>query len=257
MVYASPPSDAACPEEKHLVAARRRPWLSPVSTKPECPVSEIGWSDFYSFKQGPSIPICFMWQHIFGDFVGESTTVSTSSIKRGNSDNIGSDLDKGNILKPNFDTLTEEGRQAFKAYIADLTELFLSRCEVTRQGTVLRDTTPIIFHKPEVIPEVRPNPSPSHNDIQVMTNSALERQTKSTNELVRRLIEERNRKKPDATKVNPSSSTCAVSFTQTNLHTSGPSAGGTSPPNPSAQQVNHFHSWTTIEGWAPTFGMPQ
>jgi hypothetical protein len=72
-----------------------------------------------------------MWQHIFGDFVGESTTVSTSSIKRGNSNNIGSDLDKGNILKPNFNTLTEEGRQAFKAYIVDLRELFLSRCEVT------------------------------------------------------------------------------------------------------------------------------
>jgi hypothetical protein len=35
-------------------------------------------------------------------------------MKGGNSGNNGSDLDKGNILKPTFDTLTEEGRKAFK-----------------------------------------------------------------------------------------------------------------------------------------------
>jgi hypothetical protein len=49
-----------------------------------------------------------------------------------NSGNNGFDFNKGNILKPNFDTMTEEGRQAFEAYIADLRELFLSRGEVTR-----------------------------------------------------------------------------------------------------------------------------
>jgi hypothetical protein len=49
-------------------------------------------------------------------------------------------------------------------------------------------------------------------------------------------------KKLDATSVNPSSSTYAVSFTQTNPYTSGASAGGTSMPNPSAQPVNHFHN---------------
>jgi hypothetical protein len=90
----------------------------------------------------------------FDDSAGESTTSSTSSKKGGNSGNNGSDLDKGNILKPTFDTLTEEGRQAFEAYITDLKELFLSRCEVTRQGIVLWDTTSIVFHKSEVIPEV-------------------------------------------------------------------------------------------------------
>jgi hypothetical protein len=68
------------------------------------------------------------------------------------------------------------------------------------------------------------------------------------------LIEERDGKKPDATKVNHSS-TFAVNFTQTNTHTSGPSLSGTSMPNPSAQPVNHFHSQTTIEGSAPTFEM--
>jgi hypothetical protein len=41
-----------------------------------------------------------------------------------------------------------------------------------------------------MIPEVQPDPSPSRNDIQVMINSTLERQAKSTNELVCRLIEE-------------------------------------------------------------------
>jgi hypothetical protein len=73
----------------------------------------------------------------FGDSVGESTTSSTSSIKGGNSGNNGSDLDKGNILKPTFDTLTEEGHKVSEAYHANLKALFLSHCEVTRQGTVL------------------------------------------------------------------------------------------------------------------------
>jgi hypothetical protein len=49
-------------------------------------------------------------------------------MKGGNSDNNGSDLDKGNILMPTFDTLTEEGCKAFKAYLVDLEELFLLRC---------------------------------------------------------------------------------------------------------------------------------
>jgi hypothetical protein len=77
-----------------------------------------------------------------------------------------------------------------------------------------------------------------------MINSALERQAKNIDELLHRLIEERDRKNLDATNANPSSSTYTVSFTQTNPHTSGPSVGGTSMPNPSAQPVNHFHSQT-------------
>jgi hypothetical protein len=90
----------------------------------------------------------------FGNSAGELTTSSMSSIKGGNFGNNGSDLNKGNILKPTFDTLMEEGRKAFKAYHANLEELFLSRCEVMRHGTVLKDTTSIVFNKPEVIPEV-------------------------------------------------------------------------------------------------------
>jgi hypothetical protein len=64
-----------------------------------------------------------------------------------------------------------------------------------------------------------------------MINSVLERQAKSTNELHRMLVEE---KKLDTTSVNPSSSTCVVSFTQTNPHIIGASAGDTFMPNPSA-----------------------
>jgi hypothetical protein len=101
-------------------------------------------------------------------------------MKGENSGHNESDLNKGNILKPTFDTLTEEGRKAFKAYRTNLEELFLSRCEVTWQGTVLKDTTPIVFAKPVVIPEVRSNPLPFLNDVQNMMNSALERQAKST-----------------------------------------------------------------------------
>jgi hypothetical protein len=90
-----------------------------------------------------------------------------------------------------------------------------------------------------------------------MINSTLERQAKNTDELLRRLIEERDEKKLDATKVNHSSSTYAVSFSQTNPHTSGQSTGNTSMSNPLAQSVNHFHNRTTIEGSTPTFEMPQ
>jgi hypothetical protein len=75
-------------------------------------------------------------------------------MKGGNSSHNGSNLDKGNILKPTFDTLIEEGRKVFKAYRTNLEELFLSRCEVTRHGTALKDTTPIVFNKTEVTPEV-------------------------------------------------------------------------------------------------------
>jgi hypothetical protein len=55
-----------------------------------------------------------------------------------------------------------------------------------------------------------------HPIIQVMINSALERQVKSIDELLHRLIEEWDRKKLDTTSANSSSSTCAVSFTQIN-----------------------------------------
>jgi hypothetical protein len=109
-------------------------------------------------------------------------------MKGGNSGTNGSNLDKNNILQPTFDTMMEEGRKVYEAYHVTLKELFLSRCEVTWQGTVLRDTMPIIFHKPEVTPEVWPGPSPSCNDIQSMINSMLERQTKNTDKLLRRLI---------------------------------------------------------------------
>jgi hypothetical protein len=194
---------------------------------------------FALFRVGAPGSCSFCVQTHFGNSAGESTTSSTSSMKGRNSGNNGSDRVKNNILKPTFE------------------ELFLSRCEMTRQGTVLRDTTPIVFNKPEVTPKVPPDPSPSHNDIQSMINSVLERQAKSIDELLHRLEEERDGKKLDTTSVNPSSSTYAVSFTQTNLYTSGALAGDTSMPNPSAQPVNHFHSWTTNEGSALTFGVPQ
>jgi hypothetical protein len=193
----------------------------------------------------------------FGDSTRESTTSSTLSMKGGNSGHNGSDLDKGNIRKPTFDTLMEEGRKAFEAYHANLEEVFLACCEMMRQGTALKDTTLIVFTKPKVMPEVWPNTSPSLNDVQNMINSALERQAKSTDELLRRLIEERDGKKLVATSANPSSFACPISFTQINSHTSGPSVGGTSMLNPTIQSMNHFHSRTTIEDSAPNLGMPQ
>jgi hypothetical protein len=58
-----------------------------------------------------------------------------------------------------------------------------------------------------------------------MINSILERQAKRIDELLGRLIEERDGKKLDASSANPSSSTCAVSFTQTNPYITDPSRG--------------------------------
>jgi hypothetical protein len=90
-----------------------------------------------------------------------------------------------------------------------------------------------------------------------MINSALERQAKSTDELVHRLIEELDGKNLADPNANPSSSSYAVNFTQTNPQTSGTSAGGSTLPNLSAQPMNHFHSRITIDGSTPTLEMPQ
>jgi hypothetical protein len=75
-----------------------------------------------------------------------------------------------------------------------------------------------------------------------MINSALERQAKSADELLHRLIEEWDGKKRSDAIINPSSSTCAANFAQNNPHISGPSVGDTTMLNPSAQPMNHFRS---------------
>jgi hypothetical protein len=144
----------------------------------------------------------------------------------GNSSTNGSDLDKNNIIKATFDTLTEEDRKAFKAYHANLEDLFLSCYEMMWQGPILKDATTIIIHKAEVTPEVRPNPSLSLDDVQSMINYVLERQAKSTDELMHRLIEERDGKKLTYSNINPSSFSCVVSFAQTNPQICGTSTSG-------------------------------
>jgi hypothetical protein len=84
----------------------------------------------------------------------EESTSHTSIMKGGNSGTNRSDLDKNNIIKPTFDTMTEEGHKSLEAYRADLVDLFLSRYEMTQQGLILKDTVPIVIHKVEVTPEV-------------------------------------------------------------------------------------------------------
>jgi hypothetical protein len=66
-------------------------------------------------------------------------------MKGGNFSTNGSDFDKNKIIKPTFDTLTEEGRKSFKAYNANLEVLFLSCYEMMRQGAILKDTVLIII----------------------------------------------------------------------------------------------------------------
>jgi hypothetical protein len=65
---------------------------------------------------------------------------------------------------------------------------------VTKQGLILKDTTPIVIRKAEVTPEVRPNPSLSLDNVQSIINYVLERQTRSSDELMHRFIEERDGK---------------------------------------------------------------
>jgi hypothetical protein len=53
-------------------------------------------------------------------------------MKKGSSGTTGSDLDKKNIIKSTFDTMTEEGHKALKSYHANLDEFFYSCYEVMR-----------------------------------------------------------------------------------------------------------------------------
>jgi hypothetical protein len=101
--------------------------------------NKTGWSGFRNrivrfllFQTGALNSFLIHVQTHFGDSTGESTTSHASSMKGGNSDTNGSDLDKKNIIKPTFNTLTEESHKAFEAYRANLAELFLLRCEVTQ-----------------------------------------------------------------------------------------------------------------------------
>jgi hypothetical protein len=64
---------------------------------------------FLQFRSGASGSCLIRVATYFDDSAGESTTSSTSSMNGENSGNNGSDIDKDNILKPTFDTLTKEG----------------------------------------------------------------------------------------------------------------------------------------------------
>jgi hypothetical protein len=59
-----------------------------------------------------------------------------------------------------------------------------------QQGLIQKDAMMIVIHKAEVTIEVQPNPSLSLDNVQVLINSALEKQAKSSDELMRMLIEE-------------------------------------------------------------------
>jgi hypothetical protein len=115
-------------------------------------------------------------------------------MKKENSSTNGSNLDKNNIIKPTFDTLMAEGSKALESYRVDMDELFYSRYEVMQQGVILKDNTSIIIRKAKVTPEEWPNPPLSLDDVRSMINFTLEKQAKSSGELVCRLIEERDRK---------------------------------------------------------------
>jgi hypothetical protein len=110
---------------RHL-ARRRTPSLEPTVPLTATRIDETrlsGLQDrtiwFALFRAGAFNSYSFRVRTHFGDSAGESTTSSTSSMKGVNSGTNGSELDKNNILKPTFDTLTEVGRKAFEAYRTD------------------------------------------------------------------------------------------------------------------------------------------
>jgi hypothetical protein len=90
-------------------------------------------------------------------------------------------------------------------------KVFLSCYEITRHGLIESDATPITIYKSEV----KNNLSISLDDIQIMINYVLEKQGKSSNEMIHRLIEERWKKIIDPN-VNASSSSGSVNFVETN-----------------------------------------
>jgi hypothetical protein len=173
------------------------------------------------------------------DSAGESTT---STMKKGVSSTNGSDLNKDNIIKPTLDHLLEEDHKTFEVYHKEVDDIFLSHYKVTRQWLIQRDAASINIRKSEVTLEVQFNPSLSLDDVQVMINSVLERQAKSSNELMRRLIEERDEKKLVDSNVHASSSSCIVNFAQANPQPSGTLTDNISQPNSSTQSMNHFYS---------------
>jgi hypothetical protein len=114
MIHPSPPSG------RHLAG-----WASCQSLVAPLTVvgsDKIGWSSlpnrivqFLQFRTRAFSSYLFRVATHFCDSTGESTTSSTSSMKGENSSNNRSNLDMGNIFKPTFDTLTEEGRKPFEA----------------------------------------------------------------------------------------------------------------------------------------------
>jgi hypothetical protein len=129
-------------------------------------------------------------------------------MKKGGPDINISDVNKNNIIKLTLDHLSEEDHKALEACHKEVDEIFLSHYEVTRQGLVRKDALC------EVTPEVWSNPSLSLNNFQAMIN-----------EMMHRLIEERDEKRSFDSNIHASSSSsCIDNFVQTNPQPSGTSA---------------------------------
>jgi hypothetical protein len=107
------------------------------STKPDSPVCQIRGSDFLVLSRSFRLPIRFMSQHSLATPLGNWLLQAWWKTKGGYDVNA-SDLNKDNIIKPTFDTLTEEDRKALKAYHAKIDELFFLHYEVTLQGSSSR-----------------------------------------------------------------------------------------------------------------------
>jgi hypothetical protein len=90
-------------------------------------------SNFCSFKKELLAPYSI---HVPTYFCDSARELTTSTMKKGDPDTSGSDLNKNNIIKPTLNHLLNKDCKALEAYHKEVDEIFLSHYEVTRQGLI-------------------------------------------------------------------------------------------------------------------------
>jgi len=120
---------------------------------------------------------------------------------------------------------------------------------------VQKESEPFVVYRSQVPPQVTA-PTHSLESIQSMIDTALDRQARASNELMRRLIEERDGKKVADNHANVSSPSGDFHVPQTENPPSVTSVGSAPQAHPQTQPTSHYHSQTTISGSAPVYGMP-
>ena len=118
-----------------------------------------------------------------------------------------------------------------------------------------KELEPFVVYTSQVNPQVT-SPAPSIESIQALIDATLGWLAKASDQLMRRLLEERDGKQDVDAHVSVSSSSGGSYVAPTNNPPSVTSAGSVPPLNTQTQPTGHYHSRTTIGGSAPMYGMP-